>query len=288
MQEVNNNVITMAELQKNASKYFGYDVFNYAETLPENLQDTKWQLFYAGAIEGEIEQRIYLISKEYVKNTVLPAKDGRRPIAVEGSEYKAMLDRDDKRDGVLIKYTNLLDVSSMKKYIKDYFKDYSDRVSPNTKSTSYMLDTSIWQPFASSTQSYAEWAIGGPTVELLLIAYNKYAGTAYETTVASQRGYQVRKTSTDEFSNGIGNAIDEESLYIAPNITDQDDYYWIASPFNAQANMIYIVSDQGGVGGASYNVSNGSFRPIVLLNSNFQLEKVKDTNNKEAFKIVSK
>ena len=56
MQEVNNNVITMAELQKNASKYFGYDVINYAETLPENLQDTKWQLFYAGAIEGEIEQ----------------------------------------------------------------------------------------------------------------------------------------------------------------------------------------------------------------------------------------
>ena len=73
VQEVDENVVTIAELREKASTYFGYDVINYAETLPNELQDTKWQLFYAGPLEGENNGRIYLISKEYVKNTQLPS-----------------------------------------------------------------------------------------------------------------------------------------------------------------------------------------------------------------------
>ena len=97
------NVVSMEELKTQASKYFGYDVINYAETLPSNLRDTKWQLFYAGALDGETEERIYLISKEYVKNTVLPAKDGAIPIAIDGSDYKVKFGNSEG-DGIMPKY----------------------------------------------------------------------------------------------------------------------------------------------------------------------------------------
>ncbi len=286
VKEINSNIITIPELQENASTFFGYDVINYAETLPENLRDTKWQLFYAGAIEGESEQKIYLISKEAVKNTVLPAKNGKKPIAVEGSDYFAFFGNNSS-DGIIPKYTNLLNVSNMQQYIKEYFSQYSDRKSNNTRCTAYMLDTGIWNSFATSTQNYAEWAIGGPTIELLITTYNKYAGTKYEYRVASQNGYQIRKNSTDDFSNGVGNALVEGSPYIQLNISDKEDFYWIASPFNAQANMMFCGNEAGSIGGASTNIKSGVFRPVVLLKSNFKLEKVKDLENKDALKIIA-
>ena len=97
----NPNVLDESELYENGSTYFGYDVINYAETLASNLQDTKWQLFYAGPLDIDTstatilslteaertEERIWLISKEYVKNTVLPAKNGDSPTPVTRSEY---------------------------------------------------------------------------------------------------------------------------------------------------------------------------------------------------------
>ena len=116
------NVVSMEELKTQASKYFGYDVINYAETLPSNLRDTKWQLFYAGALDGETEERIYLISKEYVKNTVLPAKDGAIPIAIDGSDYKVKFGNSEG-DGIMPKYTGSANIAtSMKKYNKKLFK----------------------------------------------------------------------------------------------------------------------------------------------------------------------
>ena len=94
--KVNPNALEISELSENASTYFGWDVINYAETLPEELRDTEWQLFYAGELDGETEERIYLISKRYVKNTQLPTVvkngveiEGAKPRAVKDSEYKA-------------------------------------------------------------------------------------------------------------------------------------------------------------------------------------------------------
>ena len=54
------NVVSMEELKTNANKYFGYDVINYANTLPiidkgqateKDYTQTQWQLFYAGALD---------------------------------------------------------------------------------------------------------------------------------------------------------------------------------------------------------------------------------------------
>ena len=58
------------------------------------------------------------------------------------------------------------------------------------KSVAYMLDINAWSKFAVSGK--ADYAIGGPTVELLFRSYNqKYSGTNYVAEATSNTGYKV-------------------------------------------------------------------------------------------------
>ena len=297
------NVVGMEELKANANKYFGYDVINYAQTLPANLQDTKWQLFYAGKLDDTDtteQDRIYIIIKDYAKNTVLPAKNGAKPISDKGknahfSTYKRNVA--DINDGVCQSsiYTGASAVAtSMQKYNRDYFNDYTS-TNPNMRAVAYMLDTTTWSPFATSTKNYAEWAIGGPTIELLFTAYNKYAGTSYEADALSAIGYKVRKTSSDSFSNSISSAIQNDTDIIDNPYSISKERiggngYWIASPCNVSDAYLFG-ADLNGNGGIEYSMYGATnyfaFRPIVLLNSDFQLEKT-TSGGKEAFQIVPK
>ena len=296
------NVVSMEELKTQASKYFGYDVINYAETLPSNLRDTKWQLFYAGALNGETEQRIYLITKGCVKNTVLPAKNGATPIATSGSNYKAKFSKYQRyatniNDGVCnpsIYSGSSAIATSMKKYNKDYFitKNYSS-TNPNMRAVAYMLDTITWSPFATSYNNYAEWAIGGPTIELLFTAYNKYKGltgsTEYLADAVSATGYKISRDGGINYADSYTQMIeiDTYSPYRSLDFTSQASGYWLASPSNSSANSVMDVGDGGYVDGIDYDNSSRAFRPLVLLNSNFQLEKT-TSGGKEVFKIVPK
>ncbi len=310
------NVVSMEELKTQASKYFGYDVINYADTLPiidkgqateKDYTDTTWQLFYAGALDIDAttaatlglteaertEERIYLISKEFVKNTLLPAKNGATPIPTSGSNYQAAFGTS-TTDGIMPQYTSgssLITQSRIKALNSDYFKEYTS-TNNNMKAVAYMLDTATWSPFATSSQGYAEWAIGGPTVELLFKANNKYSGTAYESDAVSVKGYQVRKTSSDSFANSIDSAIAADTStvdnpYSISNQSSQASYYWLASPSNSSADGVMCVGNGNGVYISRYYSANDGFRPLILLNSNFQLEK-KTSGGKEVFQIVPK
>lgn len=289
--KVNPNALEISELSENANTYFGWDVINYTETLDSSLNYMKWQLFYAGAMDGELEDRIYLISKEYVKNTDLPAKNGATPIA-GNTVYKARFGSDGS-SGIIPQYTGTESIATnMQKYNSDYFKDYTS-ANINMKAVAYMLDTTIWESFAIGSQEYAEWAIGGPTVELLFKSYNKYAGTIYEYDAVSANGYKVRKKSSNNFDYSITNAITNDtstvdSPYSVSNIGSQANRYWLASPCSLTASTLMSVAENGQVGFTDFNDSNGNagFRPVVLLKSNYTLEKTKDLNGNDAFKII--
>ena len=299
----NPNALEISELNENGSTYFGWDVINYAKTLPAELQDTKWQLFYAGALDGETEERIYLISKEYVKNALLPAKDGAKTI--EGSnEYNTKFATNDT-NGIMPKYSGSSNITELKikNLNKKYFDFLNDDTSenPNMKAVAYMMDTTIWKSFAESTEGYAEYAIGGPTVELLFTAYNKYKnkslGNTYEARVIDKNGYQIRKNSGFTFSSNIDKMIENDtnsvnSPYSVSNLTSQTTAYWLASPSAAGGSLIMDVNSSGNVSnlkyGAYYGNSGLGVRPIVCLDLSFTLEKTKDSNNKDAFRIVEK
>ena len=321
--EVNENIVTIAELQENASTYFGYDVINYAETLPiidkgtENEKDytkTKWQLFYAGPLDGERDGRIYLISKEYVKNILLPSKNGVTPIAVN-TDYKAYFSTyktnvESINDGILPQYTrgsNLITQEKLQilnnKYFEYLSKQNTSSTNPNMMAVAYMMDIDAGNSFATSTKGYAEYAIGGPTVELLFTAYNKYKNKTEQekhlSDVFSIKGYYVRKYGDPYFSGRCFDMIENDvisetnqidSPYSVSSLQSDASGYWLASPSSiaSDGSGIATVAYDGGLYGPSYENKYYGFRPIILLNSAFQLEKTKDSNNNEVFKIVAK
>ena len=203
------------------------------------------------------------------------------------------------------KYTGSADIATnMQKYNKDYFKDYTS-TNPNMIAVAYMLDTATWSPFATSSEGYAEWAIGGPTVELLFTAYNKYKGLtgniAYKADAASATGYKISKDGGTNYANYYSStmiALDTSTVdnpYSIYNQKSQSNYYWLASPSRGGSNCVVNVHFMGSVCGNTQSAANNDyyyktksgFRPIVLLNSNFQLEKM-TSGGKEVFKIVPK
>ena len=298
VKEKNPNSLEISELYENGSTYFGWDVINYAETLPENLQDTKWQLFYAGALDGETEEKIYLISKGYVKNTQLPTVikngieiAGAKPIAVSGSNYKAIFGNN-QSNGVMSQYTGSADIATeMQRYNKDYFLDYTS-TNPNMKAVAYMLDTTTWNAFATSTNNYADFAIGGPTIELLFTSYNKYKGTMYESDAVSEKGYNIRKKSSDSFSETLNSAIESDTdtldnPYSVSNLSVARGY-WLGSPSGRynKLDRILCVQSNGSISFNDYTYNVYGFRPLVCLKSNYTLEKTKDSNNNDAFIII--
>ena len=306
VKEKNPNALEISELNENASTYFGWDVINYAETLPTELQDTEWQLFYAGALDGETEERIYLISKKYIKNTDLPTVvkngkevEGAKPIS--GDNVYIASFGNSTSDGVMSQYngsTNITDERLQKlnyKFFK-YLKDNNlDNNYPNMRAVAYMMDTVTWRNFKGK---YAEYAIGGTTIELLHTAYNKYKknedGKKYETQVIDSEGYKVRSRTSDDFgfqySDKINNDTNEmDSPYSVYSLKNDANGYCLASPgayINWEGERIIGVSNDGFHSLSKYKWNHYAFRPLVLLNSNYTLEKTKDLNGNDAFKIV--
>ena len=190
----------------------------------------------------------------------------------------------------------------MKKYNKDYFKKYSSN-NPNMKAVAYMLDTGTWSPFATSSKKFAEYAMGGPSIELLFTAYNKYTnktlGQRHLSAAVHPYGYGVAKNGSNVFArmglemieNDVteGNQID--SPYSVSSLKNYASFYWLSSPSYDSGNSaekLLTVATNGMIFSVGYNEIRVGFRPVVLLNSNFQLEKTKDSNNNDAFKIVKK
>lgn len=294
--EKNPNALEISELNENASTYFGWDIINYAETLPTNLQDTQWQLFYAGALDGETEERIYLISKGYVKNTDLPAKNGATPIIYNINNNVLAYFSTNKStpdDGVIPHYTGTIDIAEIKlqKLNKKYFSwlatNNKTSTSNGKKALAYMLDINIWNSFSGS---YAEYTIGGPTIELLFTAYNRYknktSGETYETNVNSITGYQISKDGGSNYAKSYSGIIENSDKPYSAYRIGSASGYWIASPGDNGFDSVMSVNDSGLVSCEHYSGVNRGFRPVILLDSRYTLEKTKDSNGNDAFKIV--
>ena len=106
------------------------------------------------------------------------------------------------------------------------------------KSVAYMLDTNAWSKFAVTGK--ADYAIGGPTVELLFKSYNQKYGTNYVAEATSNYGYKVGSRSASAYYLALSNTTDP--LYV---ITSQSnaEAYWLASPSaNNTTNYVFRVN----------------------------------------------
>ena len=134
------------------------------------------------------------------------------------------------------------------------------------KAIAYLSDTNIWKSFAGEK---AEYAIGGPNIELFLNSYNKKYGTSYLTQATNTYGYSVGNGVIEKFSLTLSNKGD--SLYTVPD--DLKAYgYWLFSTTASDYNCLYHSSSNGSVYNLVYTVNYIGFRPTVCLKSDVKLQ----------------
>ena len=196
---------------------------------------SSWKIFYAGTMPGESEPHIYLISSDYIPYDVIPnSTAGNKP--TQGS-----YDRAAYFSSILDDYEGSASVTEgrIKGLNNSYFNDNTfTSTEENMKSVAYMLDTKAWSGFAVSGK--ADYAIGGPTIELLFKSYNqKYPGTNYVAEATSSTGYKVGSGSASGTYLALSNTSDP--LYV---ITSQSNAaaYWLASPSASYDDCVFLVS----------------------------------------------
>ena len=260
------------------TKIYGAKVTGY--TLPSGTTtDVGWKIFYAD------NSNIYLIADNYVERTNLPySTNGTTATSNKPNDGLSSYARTAYFSNILNDYVTgsaRITDNKLKALNNDYFntKGFTSTNS-NMKSVAYMMDTTAWNSKFKGNK--AEYAIGGPTVELLFKSYKgKYVTTyesqAIESSDKTNTGYQIRKTSKDTWANYVSSMLTtNDSLYV---ITSQTNAlaYWLASPSAYSTSDVMIVYFYGEVNHNSYNYNSYGFRPLVCLQSNVTLEKVSDT-----------
>ena len=134
-----------------------------------------------------------------------------------------------------------------------------------------MLDSNIWNTMYAN--NYAEYAIGGPTIEMFNASYKATHTEKYiEEEVTDANGYKVKWNTDSSYSYYISglSTSELENLYVISDTTNPYGY-WLASPSATNdLNLLYV--DYGGyVYYGRYDNIGVGLRALVCLKSNVQL-----------------
>ena len=250
------DVIANAE---DKSEFYGAIVNNY--TCENSAGVNNWKIFYAD------ENNIYIIADDYINVAYCPGSKNYE-IYDNGNGYKLSM------NNVIKDYQGSQDITDerIKALNNDYFnvKGYSS-TNNNMKAVAYMLDTDVWSVFAGDK---AEYAIGGPTVEMFLNSYDEKYGTNYVSEATSNIGYQFRSNSG--YTYFLELSVPDDELYTISSM-DKADYMLLASPANtSNVNCLIDMSFGGNFIYDSYMAKYVGFRPVVCLKSDVILKKDAD------------
>lgn len=199
-----------------ASSYYGAIVEGYSlETvngINYNEGVSNWKIFHID------DNNIYLIADYFIQKKYCPSS---KNYAIGSYSNHALT-----MFNVIKDYTGTGDIidNEIKALNSKYFEyltiNNKTNTAINAKAMAYMLDKEVWSVYKGEG---AKYAIGGPTVELLLNSYNKKYGTSYSCEVQHEYGYTQPYVS---FSTS-------DSLYVITK-RPQGEYtqnYFVASPY---------------------------------------------------------
>ena len=105
------------------------------------------------------------------------------------------------------------------------------------KAVAYMLDTKAWSVYKGNK---AEYAIGGPTLELLIKSYtSKYPSVDYKAEAISNIGYTIIDKGIETYYLTLTSK--DDKLYVISS-PDEALAYWIATPSANDSQCIYRVA----------------------------------------------
>ncbi|MCI8411654.1 MAG: type II secretion system protein [Clostridia bacterium] len=231
--------ITSGIIASKPTEYFGKSITNYECENSEGVSE--WQIFYAD------DEKIYLITSQNVGYEYAPkGKLGTSPNKGLSEVYKDYKGSEDILANQ--KTANLL----------KYAKDYPDAANGGIKASAYLLDTEAWKRFKGEK---AEYAIGGPTIDLFIFSYNKkYPNNKIEYKIKNSGYYGI---NDDGCITGISTTDTLYSIY----------YTWIAG----LAEGLPTTSDfRGWIPARNLNWEVAMFRPVVCLNSGIELNELEN------------
>ncbi len=261
------NVIKISpkEVADNASEYYGKNVTNYTAN---GVSD--WEIFHSDGTN------IYLISSGYLPIDKIPATKGGNTLVNENSSYPkaasltpAVNDSNYSSGSASISNDN-----PARKWLKSYLDSYSSS-NNNMRAVAYMLDTDVWNVYKADK---AKYAIGGPTVEMLMESYSKKMGVDYQAKATSAYGYQISKDGGANWAyNYSGMLSISETLYVLPSYsTSGANAMWLASPSAYSSSCVVYVNYRGSVDCSDYYNGGNGFRPVVSLKSGISVTKNDD------------
>ena len=202
------------------SEVIGYECTN-------NIGVDSWKIFYVD------NSNIYLIAGDYIPYNYIPASSAGHKPSQGQTNYNAEL----STIGPDYLGSESIKDERIKALNNDYFnvkKYYS--VKENMKAVAYMLDINAWSGFAGEK---AEYAIGGPTIELFFNSYNKKYGTNYVAKSTSSTGYLVGNGSATGYQLTL--SVNNDNLYVL-NSQERANEMWLASPISDFQYYIMSVS----------------------------------------------
>ena len=148
------------------------------------------------------------------------------------------------------------------------------------KAVAYMLDTNVWGIYAGST---AEYAIGGPTLELFCASYSDTHSPGLDCNSVTSAGYQIKISTSSSCGYGVRGLTQDDfnSIYIKSDTTKASGM-WLASPSAIDGDALFYAGYGGRVDVIASNGADCGLRPLVCLKSGVQLERV----DSDTFRIV--
>ncbi len=234
-----------------------------------------WRIFYNNG------ENIFIIAADYVESSKvnLGATEMNRVADESGySSYIYNLNWDGTLTNAGHSAMNEI-VTSMFMY-NDYLVQNPTSANTNAKATKAMLTQPAWDSFRDSN-NYAQFVIGGPTLEMWVASYNAKGYTPLYTNV-NNTGYYIGNSEgttdyyysvTDDSNNGYG-----DTLYFPHQKVVSNCYgYWLASPSAYSTYYVLYVYYDGRVDYNYYNLYHVGVRPLVSLKSEVKAVQNADT-----------
>mgnify|MGYP005774874153 CR=1 FL=1 len=231
-----------------------------------------WRIFYNNG------ERIFIIAADYVESdsSFLDLSEAQMYRVADDPRYSSFRYSLNWHDSVnntttLTSFQGNADInevmSSMFMYGK-YLTQNSTSANTNAKATAAMLSQTAWAGFKDS--DYAQYAVGGPTLEMWVASYNAKGYTPLYTNVNDTGYYVGNEEETTGYDYDLSSDADtgyNDTLYFLHPTGGGSACagYWLASPGADSSGNVMHVEYIGYVGGISYFDSYTGIRPVVSL-----------------------
>ena len=248
---------------------YGQYVTNY--TTPSGDPEVKWRIFYAD------EENVYLIADDYIHYDYTPKLENFTLLDNDDNGYRLSFNNSGTIHNEYGFFVGLSDITDSRitkwlSYINyDPSADYE-----SMSAISFMLDIEKWSSLYANTE-YAEYAVGGPTLDLLCASYKKTHPYKYIEYISDNIGYLVKwSTSSENYNYEISQIDDSNKLYYLKDDISKCNNMWLASPADYGTISLKGLDSSGNLKEIGYTNNNTGFRPIVCLKADAKLEKQVD------------